>query len=937
MKFDFGAVPARIGKALQGVFGSANKRAVARYQPIVDQVNGLEVWARGLDAAAVLARVAEWKDKVRSGKATLDDALPEMFAMTRVAAERTLSMRHFDVQVIGGAVLHQGKIAEMATGEGKTLVATLAAALNALAGKAVYVVTVNDYLAQRDRDWMSPVYDYLGVTSGSIQSQMSAAERQPLYACEIVYGTNNEFGFDYLRDNMKWRPGEQVQTRLHYAIIDEVDSILVDEARTPLIISGAPEGKGGKYKEADRVARNLKMAEIVGYEDPPKGLGVPRPILKGDFEVKLKDHQCLLTEEGIERAEKMVGVDSFYSDPQHMDWPHHLEQALRAHHIYEKDKDYVVMEDPKTKEKEVIIVDEFTGRLMTGRRWSDGLHQAVEAKEGISPREESMVLATITLQNYFRMFQRLAGMTGTAMTEASEFNRIYKLDVVAIPSNRPMIRQIHVDNIYLDENSKFDAIVEEVTDAHGKGRPVLLGTTSIAKSEQLSERLKKLGIKHEVLNAKQHAREAEIVAQAGRKAAVTVATNMAGRGTDIVLGGNPETSWKRALAEKKVAADAPEALEIKETIKAQCKADRDEVVAAGGLYVLGTERHESRRIDNQLRGRCGRQGDPGASKFFLCFDDQLMKIYARDWVKTMMEKMGFKPGELIESPMVARSIEKAQKRVEMRNFEIRKNLLEYDEVMDKQRKFIYSQRQEVLHKKGLREKVMGMFENVLEPQVQAHAGDPDKPINFEELRRWLQHKVGPELDLEGIEAVEREALFEWLMQRVIQVFDKRKQKYGDTDWEQVEHFLLLDVIDQKWKDHLHAIEVLKAGIGLRGYAQVDPKNEFKKESFEAFEQLKAAIADQLTDLIFKVELQPAAAQPPAAPQRRRPTPPPDPVTAMAMVQAMIDAGQAPPEVIDAVRRGGKIKISPRGEIVIEAPPGQNPNQAAGAGAVTPKP
>jgi preprotein translocase subunit SecA len=927
MKFDFGAMPARIGKALQGVFGSANKRALSRYQPLVEEVNKLESWARGLDAAAVRARVAEWKEKVRGGKATLVEARPEMFALTRVAAERTLAMRHFDVQLIGGAVLHEGKIAEMATGEGKTLVATLAAALNALAGKPVYVVTVNDYLAKRDRDWMAPIYDYLGVTSGSIQSQMSAAERHPIYACEIVYGTNNEFGFDYLRDNMKWRPDEQVQTRLHYAIVDEVDSILVDEARTPLIISGPPEGKADKYKVADRVARNLKVAEIVGYEDPPKGIGLPRPILKGDFEVKLKDHQCLLTEQGIENAERMVGVGSFYGDPKNMEWPHHIEQALRAHHIYEKDKDYVVMEDPKTKEKEVIIVDEFTGRLMIGRRWSDGLHQAVEAKEGISPREESMVLATITLQNYFRMFEKLAGMTGTAMTEAAEFHRIYKLDVVAIPTNRPMVRLTHVDNIYLDENSKFDAIVEEVKEANAKGRPVLLGTTSIAKSEQLSERLKKLGLKHEVLNAKQHAREAEIVAQAGRKSAIMVATNMAGRGTDIVLGGNPDNLWRRALAEKKLPADAPEALALKETIKAQCKAERDDVVAAGGLYVLGTERHESRRIDNQLRGRCGRQGDPGASKFFLCFDDQLMKIYARDWVKTMMEKMGFKPGELIESPMVARSIEKAQKRVELRNFEIRKNLLEYDEVMDKQRKFIYSQRQEVLHKKGLRDKVMGMFENVLEPQVQTHAGDPDKPVNFEELRRWLTHKVGPELDLEGFEAVERDAIFTWVMERVAAVFGKRQQKYGEADWDQVQQFLLLDVIDQKWKDHLHAIEVLKAGIGLRGYAQVDPKNEFKKESFEAFEQLKTAIAEQITDLVFKVELRPSQPPPSAQQARRRPQPPPDPVTALAMVQAMIDAGQAPPEVMEAVRKGGKLKITPRGEIVIEAPPGQAPAPA----------
>ena len=920
MKIDLGALPGRLGKALQNVFGSANKRALARFQPLVTKVNSLEGWARGLDEAAAKAQVAAWKEEVRAGKLTLDEVMPQMFALTRVASERTLKMRHFDSQLIGGAVLHEGKIAEMATGEGKTLVATLAATLNALAGKGVYIVTVNDYLAQRDRDWMSPIFDYLGITSGSILSDMSPAERQPIYERDIVYGTNNEFGFDYLRDNMKWRPEDQVQRRLHYAIIDEVDSILVDEARTPLIISGPPEGKADKYKVADRVARNLKAAEIVGYKDPPKGLGVPVPILEGDFEVKLKEHQCLLTEEGVERAEKLVGVDSFYSDPQHMDWPHHIEQALRAHHIYEKDKDYVVMDDPRTKEREVVIVDEFTGRLMNGRRWSDGLHQAVESKEGITPREESMVLATITLQNYFRMFVKLSGMTGTAMTEAGEFHKIYKLDVVSIPTNKPMVRMSHQDNIYLDEASKLDAILAEVRAANETGRPVLLGTTSISKSELVSERLKKVGIKHEVLNAKQHAREAEIVAQAGRKGAITVATNMAGRGTDIILGGNPQLLWRRSLTERKLAEDSPEAKRLLEEIQAQCRSERDDVVAAGGLYVVGTERHESRRIDNQLRGRCGRQGDPGGSKFFLSFDDQLMKIFARDWVKTMMEKMGLKPGELIESQMVSRGIERAQKKVEARNFEIRRNLLEYDEVMDKQRKFIYTQRQDVLEMRNMREKVLGMFESVLEPQVETHAGNADEPIKFDELRRWVQHKVGPEIDLDGLEALERDAIFDWLMERVTAAYEKRKAKYGEKDWERIQQFLLLDILDQKWKDHLHAIEVLKAGIGLRGYAQVDPKNEFKKEGYEKFELLKQAVADPVTDLIFKVELQ-AAPTPRPAPPPRRAAPPMDPATAMAMVQAMIDAGQAPPQVIEAVRKGGKIKIDQKGQVVIEPPPG----------------
>jgi preprotein translocase subunit SecA len=919
MKFDLGSLPGRLGKGLQRVFGSANKRALARYYPMVTKVNALEAWARGLDEAAVKARVAEWRSKVQGGSATLDDALPEMFALTRVASERTIGLRHFDVQLIGGAVLHEGKIAEMATGEGKTLVATLAATLNALSGKGVYIVTVNDYLAQRDRDWMAPIYDYLGISSGAIQTSMAPQERLPFYGLDIVYGTNNEFGFDYLRDNMKWRPEEQVQKRMHYAIVDEVDSILIDEARTPLIISGAPEGKAEKYKVADRIARNLKEAEIVGYEDPPKGLGTPRPILKGDFEVKLKEHQCLLTEEGIEKAERMVGVDSFYSDPANMDWPHHLEQALRAHHIYERDKDYVVHDDPRTGEREVIIVDEFTGRLMHGRRWSDGLHQAVEAKEGISPREESMVLATITLQNYFRMFAKLAGMTGTAMTEAAEFSKIYKLDVVAIPTNAKMVRPTDHDQIYLDEESKVSAIVDEVKEAHAAGRPLLLGTTSIAKSEKLSDRLKSVGIPHEVLNAKQHAREAEIIAQAGRKGAVTVATNMAGRGTDILLGGNPDSLWKREVKARAFEPDGPEAKALKDEIKRRCQDERAHVLSVGGLYVIGTERHESRRIDNQLRGRCGRQGDPGASKFFLCFDDQLMKIFARDWVKTMMERLGLKPGELIESPMVSRGIERAQKKVEMRNFDIRKNLLEYDEVMDKQRKFIYSQRQEVLELRGLRDKVVGMYEQVLEPIVETNAGDIDKPVNYEEIRRWLQHKCGPELALDRLEAAPRDQIFEWIMKQVNDLLAKRQSTYGDADWDRIQQYLLLDTIDQKWKDHLHAMDVLKAGIGLRGFAQVDPKNEFKKEGYEMFELLKQAIAEQVTDLVFKVEMRRAPAPAPAT--RRASVPrPTDPATALLMAEAMIAAGQAPPEVLEAVSRGAKLKVNARGEVVLEMPP-----------------
>ncbi len=910
MKFDFGALPSKFGKSLQKVFGSANQRSLGQYDPIIKSVNELASWAEGLDESRIQIRVKEWKEKIQDGRAKTDDALPEIFAMTRVAAQRTIGLRHFDVQILGGAVLHDGRIAEMATGEGKTLVATLPAALNALSGKGVFVVTVNDYLAKRDRDWMAPVFEYLGLTVGAIQSQMGPAERHHEYGCDITYGTNNEFGFDYLRDNMKWRVEDQVQKNLHYAIVDEVDSILVDEARTPLIISGPPEGKAEKFMMADRIARQLKEGE--------------------HFEVKLKEHQCLLSDVGIERAEQLAGVDSFYADPRNMDWPHHIEQSLRAHFIYERDKDYVVVQNKETGGVEVVIVDEFTGRLMPGRRWSDGLHQAVEAKEGLKPKEESQVLATITLQNYFRMFDKIAGMTGTAMTEAGEFAKIYDLDVVAIPTNRPMVRKDFEDQIYLDENDKFAAISEDIAEEHQRGRPMLVGTTSIAKSERLSEALDKLGVEHNVLNAKQHEREAEIVAQAGRKGAVTVATNMAGRGTDIVLGGNAELLWKKELATRGLDEETAEATQLRSEIAAACKAEHDEIVDLGGLYVIATERHEARRIDNQLRGRCGRQGDPGGTKFFLCFDDDLMRIFARDWVKTMMEKLGLKHGERIESPMVSRGIARAQKKVEARNFDIRKNLLEYDEVMDKQRKFIYTQRTQVLEEMDLRGKIIGMFEEVLDPVVERHAGDADEPVNFDEIEEWIVHKIGKEVDLNGLRDQERDNIFDWLVERVESVYEKRQEHYGEEDWIKVQSFVLLDTIDNKWKDHLHAMEVLKAGIGLRGYAQVDPKNEYKKEGYEKFELLKQAIADQVTDLIFKVELTPAEAQP----QRQVPfpqAPPADPVTAQAMVEAMIAAGQAPPEVLEAVAKGAKVSVGrqpPPQQAQPQQPAQQQQQQAA---------
>ena len=924
MKLDFGSIPARIGQALQGVFGSANKRAVSSFQPIVKAVNALAPWAASLDAAQIKAEVAAIKQAVQAGEKTLDDVLPQMFALTREAATRTLGIRHFDVQLIGGAVLHQGKIAEMSTGEGKTLVATLPAALNAVAGKGVYVVTVNDYLAKRDRDWMAPVYEFLGLSVGAIQSQMPPQLRQAEYACDVTYGTNNEFGFDYLRDNMKWRADDQVQKRLNFAIVDEVDSILVDEARTPLIISGEGEGTTERYVLADRIARQLKPDV--------------------HFEIKLKEHQCILNEEGIDRAEKLVGVDSFYKNPAHMEWPHLIETALRAHHVYERDKHYVVVQpkrpDGSAGEPEVIIVDEFTGRLMPGRRWSDGLHQCVEAKEGLPPREENRTLATITLQNYFRMFGKLAGMTGTAMTEAAELSRIYDLDVVSIPTNRPNQRKDQNDQVYLDEASKYDALVEEIKAEHGKGRPILLGTTSIAKSEAISERLKAAGVPHNVLNAKQHEREAEIIMQAGRRGAVTVATNMAGRGTDIVLGGKADALWRAEMAQKGLAEDAPESQARLAELKAQCAAEQAEIKALGGLYVVGTERHEARRIDNQLRGRCARQGDPGQTKFFLSFDDDLMKIFARDWVKTMMERMGLKAGEVIDSPMVTRVIAKTQKKVEARNFDIRKHLLEYDEVMDKQRKFIYGQRQEALEYKGLRDKALGMFEEVLDPVVERCAGDKDKPVDFAELQKWLRHRCGDELDLAGIEQAPREGLFRWLMDRVEKLHDARAAEYG-ADWDAMQRFLVLDTIDNKWKDHLYAMEVLKQGIGLRGYAQVDPKNEYKKEGFEKFQLLKAEVADHVTGFLYKREATDTIRE--VVTGRMRPAAPPPPPQQVPMprtpeelqqlFQQLVAAGRIPPEVLDRMQKGERfvLRVTPQGLVLQPAgPDGPPPDGAAPA-------
>ncbi|MDG3003821.1 preprotein translocase subunit SecA [Paludisphaera mucosa] len=724
-----------VSEGLVRIFGSSNERRIRQMRPIVARINELEPSVQTLSDDELKARTEDFRARREAGE-SLEDLLPEAFAVCREAGRRFLNMRHFDVQLMGGMVLHGGNIAEMVTGEGKTLVATLAAYLNALDGKGVHVVTVNDYLARRDAEWMSPLYQGLGMTVGAIQSEMDSAERQEVYGCDITYGTNNEFGFDYLRDNMKPTAELQCQGELHYAVIDEVDSILIDEARTPLIISGPAFDDVRKYAEADRIARLLK-----------------RDL---HFEVKEKERTCHLNDAGIREAEKIAGLESFYT-PGNMEWPHLIDNSLKAHHLYRRDRDYVVQPNG-----EVVIVDEFTGRLMVGRQWSDGLHQAVEAKERVKIKEENQTLATITLQNFFKLYKKLSGMTGTAMTEANEFYKVYGLDVVAIPTNRGLSRVNHADVIFRYEREKNQALVDEIKEVHATGRPILVGTVSIEKSEELSEFLTRYGIPHQVLNAKHHEREAEIVAQAGRKGAVTIATNMAGRGTDIILGGNPEfMAWfdlKRATNEDgrplyETRLDvSPEAWhEAVAKYEPEMKAEGREVAGLGGLHIIGTERHESRRIDNQLRGRSGRQGDPGSSRFFLALDDDLMRKFAGEWVSAVLTRLGMQEGEAIESRMVSRRIEGAQKKVEERNFDIRKNLLEYDEVMDEQRKRVYSFRQGLLEGASPKERMLDMIDDQIQAAVDRFLADDYGQASFAE---WVSQRLGVEMTARDFRNVE---------------------------------------------------------------------------------------------------------------------------------------------------------------------------------------
>ena len=810
-------------RILAKFLGSQNERDLKRIQPIVNRVNELEASVSKLDDASLKAWTPELKQRLERGE-DLDDLLPEAFAVVREASRRTLRMRHYDVQIIGGAVLHEGKIAEMKTGEGKTLVATLPVYLNALKGQGVHLVTVNDYLARRDAEWMGPLYRFLGLTVGMIQHDMPDQDRRDAYNADITYGTNNEFGFDYLRDNMKFSAQECVQRRHRYAIVDEVDSILVDEARTPLIISGPSEESTGKYTRIDRL--------------------IPRLIREEDFKVDEKARSVVLQETGIEKAEKFLGVENVY-DPRNMALVHHIHQALKAHALFKRNVDYMV------KDGQVIIVDEFTGRLMPGRRYSEGLHQALEAKEGVKIERENQTLATITFQNYFRMYDKLAGMTGTAETEAPEFEKIYKLQVNVIPTNQPLIRDEYEDVIYRTEREKFIAVVGEIRECNAQGRPVLVGTTSIEKSERLSTLLKRKRIKHVVLNAKYHEREAEIISQAGKGGSVTIATNMAGRGTDIILGGNPEFQARLKLRGRRLDENVQEYEAELEKLLPAWEGEHEEVVQIGGLHIIGTERHESRRIDNQLRGRSGRQGDPGSSRFYLSLEDDLLRIFGSDRISGLMQSLGMEEGVPIESKLITRQIERAQKQVEARNFEIRKHLLEYDDVMNKQREEIYRFRRELLEGKDQKPYILNLTDELVQELLGSHVSMEEDPRNwdFEGLGINYQRIFGLGLPHDA-HLMDRPELDDRLAATARQRYEEKETEIGPEVMRWYERMIMLQIIDQQWKDHLLALDHLKEGIGLRGYGQRDPLVEYKRESFELFEDLWNRSTEEMVRMLY---------------------------------------------------------------------------------------
>ncbi len=835
---------------MEKIFGSFNDREVKRLFKTVHKIEALEEEYKKLSDEALQAKTQEFRKALHDGK-RMDDILPEAFAAVREAAWRTLGMRHFPVQLLGGIVLHQGRIAEMKTGEGKTLVATLPAYLNALEGKGVHIVTVNDYLAKRDMEWMGKIYHFLGLSVGCVIHGISQEERIQAYQADITYGTNNEFGFDYLRDNMVLYQEDRVQRELHYAIVDEVDSILIDEARTPLIISGAGEKSTQMYQIVDQFVRTLKA--------------------EADYSVDEKAHTAVLTDEGIRKAESFFHVENL-ADPQNMELSHHINQALKAHTLMVLDRDYVI------KDGEIVIVDEFTGRLMFGRRYSDGLHQAIEAKEALEVQRESQTLATITLQNYFRMYKKLAGMTGTAKTEEDEFKHIYNMDVVVIPTNKPIRRVDLPDSIYKTEAGKFRAVVNEIEERHQKGQPVLVGTISIERSELLSQMLKRRGIPHEVLNAKHHEREAEIVADAGRLGAVTIATNMAGRGTDIVLGGNPEFAAKREMKKKGYSDEVIQAVtginpiedpeimearkvyqEIYQKIKEQTDAEHAKVVELGGLHIIGTERHEARRIDNQLRGRSGRQGDPGSSQFFISLEDDLMRLFGGERIKGFVEKLGMEDDEPIEASLLTKSIENAQKRVEGRNFAIRKHVLQFDDVMNKQREVIYAERRRVLEGEDLRDHIFAMIRDLIARVCEAYAGESDYPEEWD--LKGIENALHPiflpkdKIDFSALQELTKDGFQERIFEIAEELYIQKEEEIGQERMRELERVILLRVVDSKWMDHIDAMDQLRQGIGLRAIGQEDPVRAYQIEGYDMFEEMIRSIQEDTIRHLFHVTVE----------------------------------------------------------------------------------
>nr|MBP3680666.1 preprotein translocase subunit SecA [Clostridia bacterium] len=848
---------------LNKIFKSYSEKEVKRVMPLVEQINSLEESISKLSDEELRNKTNEFKERLANGE-TLDDLLPEAFAVVREASKRVLGLRHFDVQLIGGIILHQGRIAEMKTGEGKTLVATLPAYLNALTGEGVHVITVNDYLAKRDSEWMGKVYRFLGLSVGLIIAGMKPNEKQEAYNCDITYGTNNEYGFDYLRDNMVIYKNQLVQRKLKYAIVDEIDSILIDEARTPLIISGRANKSSDLYKKADSFVRKLQAKVIV--EEDIKDEAQAEDNENYDYIVDLKAKSATLTQKGIEKAEKEFNLENF-NDIENSELVHNVNQALRAYGIMKKDIDYIV------KDGEVLIVDEFTGRIMYGRRYNNGLHQAIEAKEKVRIADESKTLATITFQNYFRMYDKLSGMTGTAMTEEAEFQEIYKLDVIEIPTNKPLIRQDDPDIIYKNENAKFRAVIEDIKESHEKGQPVLVGTVSIEKSEKLSKLLNQEGIKHTVLNAKQHEKEAEIVAQAGKFGAVTIATNMAGRGTDIMLGGNSEYLAKQEMkkqgyteemieqatafnetTDEEILSARNKFKELENKFDAEIKEEKEKVISAGGLKIIGTERHESRRIDNQLRGRSGRQGDPGNSKFYIGLDDDLMKIFGGNTITKVYDTLGADENMPIQSKLISNAVESAQKKVEGKNFSIRKNVLNYDDVMNTQREIIYKQRREVLDGENLKESILHMIDATAENIIDAHTIDGTVEVE-ESLIQELNNVLGitNQIELKENDKINASELTEKVKETAHEIYEGKEQMIGSDDLREIERVVMLKTVDEKWMDHIDAMDELKNGIGLRAYGQKDPVVQYRIEGFDMFDAMIDDIKTQVATILLHME------------------------------------------------------------------------------------